>query len=254
METSQSLLLNRLRERILQSLAIFDFDGTITNSESFTPFLRFAIPPTRLAFAAAILSPLILAYKWNLLAASPLRRSLIMLGFFGEKETDVLNIGKKYSRDHLGKLVRPKAIERIEWHKNRGDIVVVVSASLSLYLSDWCNKLEVDLICTELESLNGVFTGQYRGGDCTGATKAARIRKKYDLNVFHDIYAYGDTNEDFEILKLANKKFFRWRTISNLEDGEEPLVRKDLHPSHRARLQTMGQEDLALHELVRNQK
>jgi phosphoserine phosphatase len=33
--------------------------------------------------------------------------------------------------------------------------------------------LSVDVICTELEVVDGVLTGRYRGGDCVGPGKAA---------------------------------------------------------------------------------
>src|SRR6185503_13334388 len=41
------------------NLALFDFDGTITHRDTFTPFLRFAVRPERMALARIFLSPLI---------------------------------------------------------------------------------------------------------------------------------------------------------------------------------------------------
>ena len=60
-------------------------------------------------------------------------------------------LGEQFVRDVLPGLIRPIALERIAWHKDRGDRVVVVSASLDAYLIPWCRALGLDLICTELE-------------------------------------------------------------------------------------------------------
>jgi HAD superfamily phosphoserine phosphatase-like hydrolase len=109
--------------------------------------------------------------------------------------------------------VREKAIARIRWHQAQGDEVVVVSASLHVYLSDWCRQLGVELICTELEEQQGVLTGRYRNGDCCGHEKARRVQQRYDLREFASVYAYGDTKEDEAMLELASQRYYRWREL-----------------------------------------
>jgi phosphoserine phosphatase len=61
--------------------------------------------------------------------------------------------------------MRPRAFERIAWHRARGDRVVVVSASLD--------------VCLE----------------------------------------YGDTEEDREMLDVADTKFFRWQEVARLPEA-----------------------------------
>lgn len=56
-----------------------------------------------------------------------------------------------------------------------------------------------------------VYTGRYRGGDCSGMEKARRIRKSFNLEAYSTIYAYGDSPEDEAMLSLAHKKFYRWK-------------------------------------------
>jgi hypothetical protein len=111
----------------------------------------------------------------------------------------------------LPRWFRPEALERIRWHKERGDTVVVVSASLRPYLEDLCRGLELELVCTELEARGGVLTGRYLGGDCTGPEKARRVRAAHDLARYSTIHAYGDTREDADLLELATRRYYRWR-------------------------------------------
>jgi phosphatidylglycerophosphatase C len=162
-----------------------------------------------------VLSPLIAAYRLGFLSASLMRRSIVLWGFRGRGRADIQSVGRHYSRTRLGLVVRGKALERIRWHQAQGDRVVVVSASLDVYLADWCREVGVELLCTELEERQGVLTGRYRGGDCSGSEKARRVRERYDLESFGVVYAYGDTAEDEGMLALASERFYRWPGLND---------------------------------------
>lgn len=193
------------------NLALFDFDGTITFGDTFTPFLRLAIAPRRIAIGRVVLAPIIIGYTLGLVPASRARERVATFGFRGRRDEDLRALGAAYARDVLPGVVRPQALARIAWHKAQGDTVCVVSASLDLYLSPWCDQLGLDLICSALEVRDGAVTGPYRGGDCTGDEKAKRILARYDLRAYPVIYAYGDTPDDYAMLRLAHKPCFRWR-------------------------------------------
>jgi phosphatidylglycerophosphatase C len=196
------------------NLALFDFDGTITFSGTFLPFVYQAVEPTRMAVGKVVLSPLIAAYKLGILSSSRMRASIVRVGFRGRQAVDVRRIGLEYGREALPGVVRPEALEKIRWHKGQGDCVAVVSASIDVYLSEWCSDLGLDLICNEFETRDGVLTGRYRDGDCSGKEKSKRVLQNYDLGTYPVIYAYGDTEEDAEMLSLAHKKYLRWREVA----------------------------------------
>ncbi|MFP3361972.1 hypothetical protein R0K17_32220, partial [Planococcus sp. SIMBA_143] len=46
--------------------------------------------------------------------------------------------------------------------------------------------------------------------DYDGIKKVERIREVIDLDEYEHVYAYGDTEEDIDILNLADYKYFRW--------------------------------------------
>jgi len=81
------------------------------------------------------------------------------------------------------------------------------------YVKPWCTALELNVICTELEVCEGRLTGRYKGGDCVGPEKRRRIEANYRLTDFTNVYAYGDTIEDQQMLSLADHKYFRWREV-----------------------------------------
>jgi HAD superfamily hydrolase (TIGR01490 family) len=196
------------------NLALFDFDGTITSTDSWTPFMRIAVPPLKLAAARALLLPVAVGYRLGAVSASRGREIAANVAFRGEPTGGILERGRDYATTILPREVRPEALDRIEWHRSRGDHVVVVSASLDVYLAPGCRAHGLDFICTVLEQRAGRFTGRYAEGDCCGREKARRVREKYDLTRYGTVYAYGDSIEDREMLECASEKYYRWQLIS----------------------------------------
>lgn len=125
----------------------------------------------------------------------------------------VNELGQRYAEQVIPKHIRTEALERLNWHKAQGDEVVVVSASLNVYLTHWCKSMGCKLICSELESQNGKLTGKYILGDVNGKMKAELVKARYDLNAYESIYAYGDTAGDKEMLALANYKFMKGKPV-----------------------------------------
>jgi HAD superfamily hydrolase (TIGR01490 family) len=207
------------------NLALFDFDGTVTSSDTWTPFMRFAVRPARL-LAWVPLSPIVIGYRLGMVSASRVRQMAARIGFQGEEAAAVRQLGAEYATTALPGTLRQSALERIEWHRCQGDEVVVVSGSLDVYLGPWCASRGMDCICTTLEESGGRLTGRYVQGDCVGSEKVRRILQRYQLSRYALVYAYGDSGEDREMLELAHKKFYRWREISSWDD-----VTSYAHPS-----------------------
>lgn len=195
-------------------LALFDFDGTITTGDSYTPFLRYVSPAAvRRRARVALLGPW-LGYKLGLLSGTAVRRRVTAHVLAGRDTAAIQALGRRYAREQLPRLLRPQAMARMDWHRARGDRIVVVSASLDAYLAPWCRAHGVELLCSELESHAGRLTGGYRGGDCAGAAKAERVQRHLRLEDFAAVHAYGDTIEDRELLALADHPVYRWRLPS----------------------------------------
>ncbi len=193
------------------NLALFDFDGTITNNDSFTAFIHFAAGRKRLFWGRVRLLPVILGYKIGLISAAKTREVVAGFVFKGRQLSDLNLYGHQYAQTIIPKHLNPKAMDRIKWHKNQGDQVVVVSASLDVYLNFWCEEHGLDLICSKFEVCNGMITGKYNPPDCSGEEKTLRIKNRYNLDAFQKIYAYGDTSEDMEMLNLADEKYYKWK-------------------------------------------
>lgn len=53
-------------------------------------------------------------------------------------------------------------------------------------------------------------------GDCCGDEKARRIRDRYPLADYVTVHAYGDTEEDRQMLEMADRRYFRWEEVRDV--------------------------------------
>ncbi len=191
------------------NLALFDFDGTITTGDTFTKFVVSCTSRRRLLLGGILILPAFILYKIGWLSAPRMRPLVSAVAFAGMKEKRVTDYAKEYVNECLPSMIRSEILAKIIEHKKHGDRVIVVSASLSPYLNIWCQNLGIEVICSELESRNGRLTGAYLNGDCSGDRKVINVKNKLDLSTYENITAYGDTEEDFPMLEIADIRFYR---------------------------------------------
>jgi HAD superfamily hydrolase (TIGR01490 family) len=196
------------------NLALFDFDGTITDRETFAAFLRYAIPRHRRVLGTALFPPLVIGYRLGLVSGVHIRSKLVDFGFRGLSADAVAQAGRHFAAQVLPSILRPEAMQRIRWHKAQGDKIVVVSGALDVYLSPWCEQQQLELVCSSLEARHGVLTGRYEGQQCVKAEKCRRVRELCAPESFPVVYAYGDTEEDLDMLAMAQRKFYRGQEVA----------------------------------------
>ncbi len=192
-------------------LALFDFDGTITDRETMPDFIRVAVRPGRLLLGKALLLPLILGYKFKLVPGVIVRAAICLFGFWRIPVEELESHGQHFAREFLPTTLRPEAMARIAWHKARGDTVVVVSGGLDVYLRPWCREHGLQLLCSILEERGNKLTGRYRGRQCVRKEKARLVQEQFPPTRFARVFAYGDTSEDQEMLALAHEPYYRWQ-------------------------------------------
>lgn len=192
-----------------RALALFDFDGTLTTTESFGAFLRMVVPKARLRWGAVLVAPLILAYRLRLLRGTVVRAAILRIAVRGLDVATVAAEGERYARDVVPATLRPEMLARLRWHRERGDVVAVVSGAFDACIRAWCDAEGVVMLASALERRDGRLTGRYAGAQCTGEEKARRVRATYDLSAFARIHAYGDTVEDLPMLALADDAVYR---------------------------------------------
>lgn len=190
-------------------IVLFDFDGTITTDDSLFKFIKFVVGDIQLLLGMIYLLPMLIGYKLNIIPNYKAKEIMLSYFFKGMDEQAFINLTKEFSLNHIDTTVRPKAMEKIAWHKEQGHKVIVVSASMECWLKPWCNKNGLELIATKLKMDEGIVSGKFSSKNCYGIEKANRVKEEYPSSKYEYLYAYGDSRGDKELLELAKNSFYK---------------------------------------------
>ena len=189
-----------------KNLALFDFDGTLCIKDSFTGFIFYALKKRHIVKQGIKILPWIQAYYLNIYPAHAMRPKLFHAMFRDMPAQQILDLALEYSHQ-LRNALSPDLYQQLLKHQHHNDDVVIVSASINIYLRDIAELLNVDLICTEAEIINQRFSGNFSTPDCSSAQKKIRILEKYDLSQYDAVYAYGNSREDLDMMSLADYSY-----------------------------------------------
>lgn len=195
-------------------LHLCDFDGTLTRGDTLLHFLWFATGPL-VWLRSTVQVPLYFAWLWVSGKWSKDRAKETLLAIFlkGRTQPELEAIGLVFSEQQLPALLRRDLFTQLLNSVQRGEQVVVVSASLDIWLNPFCQRHGFELLCTELEfEKNGAspeemarFTGRFAVPNCNREEKARRVRAAYPLEQFDLIIAYGNSRGDEAMFALAQE-------------------------------------------------
>jgi phosphatidylglycerophosphatase C len=189
-------------------VAAFDFDGTLTNGGSVLGFLEEVVGrPAVLAASIALLPEFALAAVTSGPRADRAKERLFERVLAGTGLDEAERAAARYGPDHLDAHGRRDVWDRLDWHRRRGDKVVVVSASLELYVGPAADRLGADgVLATRLEVAGDVLTGHYDGANCRGQEKLRRLRLWIDnAGIQPDrVWAYGNSRGDLTMLRAVD--------------------------------------------------
>ncbi len=192
-----------------KTLVLFDFDGTITNKDSFLAFIKFTHGKARFYAGFFLLFPFLLLYKIGVITNQKAKELVLSLFYKNKPISYLEERGNLFASQVLPACIRPKALEKIKEYQEKGYTIVVVSASIKEWLSAWCKTHNLQLISTELATKEGKITGKLSTPNCFGAEKVTRIRSEISLTNFSHIIAFGDSSGDKEMLALAQEAHFK---------------------------------------------
>lgn len=187
-------------------LALFDFDGTLTTKDSLGEFIKYAVGSYKYYVKLLLFSPILILYKLKLMNNSVAKEKMFRFFFKDINEAEFRETAKKFSEKKIPTMLRENIYEKFKKHIENGDRVIVVSASMKCWLQPWTTKQNVELLSTELEFVDGKFSGRFLGKNCHGKEKLERVKKHLNLDEYEEIYTYGDSSGDDYILGIADHK------------------------------------------------
>ena len=204
----------------------FDFDGTLTTSDTLLEFIKYAKGTGRFLMVFLMYSPLLVLMKLHLYPNWKAKQQIFAHLFAGMRieKFDALCRGFAEENQHL---LRPKGITLVHEALVAGAQVFIVSASIDNWVRPFFATQgigEVEVLGTKVEEKDGCLTGRFSTANCYGAEKVRRISKalssksdeekpsgeakkpalSFDRSRYH-ITAYGDSRGDKEMLAFADE-------------------------------------------------
>lgn len=192
------------------NLIVFDFDGTITKKDTLIDFLIYNFGV--LLFITKTISVIhyLILFVLGIIPNYIAKEKLFSVFFKGMAFDHFNRICEAYSLEYIDRITRKDAINRILWHKNNGDILIVISASIDNWIRPWAIKNGFhEVISTIPEVKNGVLTGKFQSRNCYGEEKVNALLKRYPNRKDYYLVVYGDSKGDIELLTIADKSFYK---------------------------------------------
>lgn len=201
-------------------VAAFDFDGTLTRHDTLLPFLRRLLGLPTLLWVLFVCSPWLGGYVLRLISNHRAKAVLLQAALARRPVAEVARCAQTFVQNDLPLQWRPWGLQRLVQHQQAGHRCVLVTASTSPYMHLVGQSLGVRaVLCTEMEVLDGRYSGRMATPNCHGKEKVRRLQawltSEYASSEPPELHAYGDTQGDLPLLRLAQHAWYRekpWRT------------------------------------------
>lgn len=194
-----------------KTVAVFDFDGTLTTKDSFIEFTRHVVGTKYLWLGIIKNFPWLMAWKLRLLDGGKAKERMFSMVFKGMPFAKFQEYCAGFL-DNIKGFERRKLVERLQFHINRDDRVFIVSASFPNWIVPWAKTHGVSEECVigtgiEIDEY-GRLSGKFSTPNCNGKEKVRRLKEAMPDLSDCQIYAYGDSSGDKFLLAMADYPYF----------------------------------------------
>jgi len=190
-------------------LVAFDFDGTLTVSDSFLAFLKWRTGASAYYADMARLAPAGLGYLFNR-DKGRIKSAAIRVFLKGLPRQILEQEAIEFAAVAAPLLLRPDALKVWRRHRADGARMVIVTASPEPVVAPFARGLGADLLIASQVAYDarGLVGNGLSGPNCRGPEKAKRLRALFGDEV-RLAAAYGDSDGDQDMLDMADQKFMR---------------------------------------------
>lgn len=192
-------------------IAAFDFDGTITYRDTTFFFLLFITGYVKTFLYMLTKIPILIAFVFGKASRQEAKESIFEAFLQGKSIGELKQLGEVFAKEILPKHVRGEALKRIQWHQEQGHRCVLISASIDTYLEPWAKLIGFQEALTSRLAVDerGNVTGKLDGLNCRKEEKVRRLKEILGPLDKYQIFAYGDSDGDRELLEAADFPYYR---------------------------------------------
>ena len=193
----------------MKKLYCFDFDGTLTYSDTMFLYLKFYNSSKfRTQFLKHV--PLFVLLKLKLVEPEKIKKSFIASILKGESKEKIEKKSQQFFEKYYPEIFRTNALEFIENIDRSHTESYIVSASLDIWVQPFAEKFKMNLLATRAEFIDDIFTGNFTGKNCNGQEKVERLKAAVKGRKYDKIIAFGDTSGDCEMMDWADESQFKF--------------------------------------------
>ena len=213
-----------------RTIAVFDFDGTLTTRDSFLAFIRYAHGTWRYFAGFALHAPMLILMLMGLYSGSKAKQRIFAHFFKGWQYSRFKSLGQSFYAE-IEKIRNEKVINKMREHIAKGHTVYVISASLPEWLEPWCLKQGAKaVIATEIEvDESGLVTGRFKTKNCSGQEKVKRLLEIEPDREEYFLYAYGNSSGDKQLLSFADQSTLVTASKSDKNTNNNTIQKNNLY-------------------------
>lgn len=188
-------------------VAVFDLDGTLTRHDTLLYFLLTCLRRNPAAWLRLWRLPFTLVrFALGLSDRGRLKASLIRQVLGAAAPAEIAQWAEAFCTEQLPGLLLPRALAAVDLHRRAGDRLVLMSASVDLYVPRIAALLGFDeVFCTGVGWTAGRLDGTLTTANRRGPEKLRclqGLRARFPATV---LAAYGNAESDIEHLLMADE-------------------------------------------------
>lgn len=228
-----------------KTLAIFDFDKTITTKDSFDDFLIYRFGYVKFLLSKILNIHHLLLYALGLETNRTIKEKIVSF-FYKNKSYDLfLKDCKDYGKNRLPMIISHNCIEILNKHLEDKHEVIILTASFKEWIQDYCDNIGVSkIISSKLEVKDRKITGRLVSGMCCfGKNKKNMLLKEYPNLSEYVTYGYGDSKSDRYFLNIVNEPVL-WTKNKNIPPIGYAIVTDGLWRKSVSVIRSLGKKNV----------
>lgn len=186
-------------------LAFFDMDKTLLSKSSGTLYIKY-LSRRRMISLPEFAGVMLVSAQYSLnLLNFPKALARLSRHVKGGDAAATKQLCDQWVQEDVLQHIAPKALTRLREHEQHGDTVLLLSASTQFAVEPVARHLNIPYRCTELEVVDGTFSGDIVGESCYGDGKRVwgeRIAGERNV-ALADVTFYTDSFSDHTLLDVV---------------------------------------------------
>ena len=194
-----------------RGVSVFDLDGTLSKSDTLLSYLRGYLRRNPVRLPRTVHLPAAGALHLVGLRDNAWLKVRFLRAILGGLTIEELTPWtQSFLGDLLARGLRDEGLRELERRRDAGDVVVLATASVDLFVAQLAEQLAFDAVfCTSLARDGaGRLSGELADGNCFGESKLMRVEQFLtQQGLTGPLTAYSDHHADLPLLRRADRAF-----------------------------------------------